>query len=74
MPNLTCNTCFRPLDKPFRIHDEGGKIVHGCVAADHTNYLISDSDDCKWHNRPQAAVIREAVRIHLEKIFTSTGA
>lgn len=57
---MTCPTCCRAADSPFRSHDAQGHIVSGCVDHFHTGHLVAISESNRWHNRPAAVKIRAA--------------
>lgn len=62
---MTCNTCVQPVWKPFRVYDERGKVVLGCVDASHDGQLVTPSESARWHARPEAKRIRAAERRRL---------
>jgi hypothetical protein len=41
MPDDLCKTCGRRFDSPYRVYDEHGKILYGCVDECHTGQLTS---------------------------------
>lgn len=61
-----CRICCRPLAAPARQFDARGKVVLGCVAADHDGHLVPLSESLRWHNRPEAKKLRKAQRDALE--------
>ena len=65
---MACNTCGRPADSPWRVYDQQGKVIHGCVDDFHTGHLIEVSESSRWHNRPEAKKIRKAMADRLRKI------
>ena len=69
MDHLICRTCCKALDKPYRVYDEHGKVIQGCISADHDGvYLIGES--ARWHNRKEAKAYRRetAKRFPVSKI------
>lgn len=62
---MDCNTCCRPDSDPFRVFDERGKVINGCVDAVHTGRLVAPSESSRWHNRPEAKQIRKSLRDRL---------
>jgi len=58
MSQTNCNTCCNPVDQPYRVYDERGKVLQGCVDACHTGELVTPSESSFWHNRPEAKKIR----------------
>lgn len=59
-----CRTCARPVSSPFRVYDERGKVLSGCVAPDHDGQLTPATESMRWHNRAEARTIRrELVRM-----------
>jgi len=56
----TCKTCGRPLAAPYR-RIVNGKIVEGCVTADHDGHLYGAA--AEWHNRPVAKQIRKDMKV-----------
>lgn len=55
----TCCICVRPVNAPYRLHNiRTGKIIEGCIAADHDGQLAAGSKDEQWHNRPVAVGVR----------------
>ena len=57
---LVCRTCGRNLDQPYRVYDAFGKVVQGCIDADHDHaFLIGES--ARWHNRKEAKAWRRYV-------------
>ena len=57
---MICRTCVRPVSSPFRLYDERGRVLSGCVAVDHDGHLLSGSDSARWHARPVARKLRAA--------------
>lgn len=60
-----CNTCGRPAHSPFRVYDERGKVIAGCIDNWHTGHLVTPSESSLWHNRPEAKKMRAARRSYL---------
>lgn len=58
----TCNICCRPAYSPFRVYDERGKVVMGCVGDAHTGQLITPSESARWHARPEAKKLRARIK------------
>lgn len=58
---MTCTTCCRPAASPFRVFDEFGKVINGCVDDFHTGHLTPISESAWWHNRPEAKRIRKGL-------------
>jgi len=56
----TCNTCTRGAASPFRVYDERGRVVEGCVDDFHTGHLVTPSESARWHNRSEAKAIRRS--------------
>lgn len=56
-----CNICGRAPGNPFRVYDERGKVVNGCVAEAHTGHLVTPSESARWHNRAEAKKVRAAL-------------
>lgn len=59
---LTCNTCGRAAGSPFRVYDEHGKVINGCVDEFHTGHLVTPSESSRWHARPEAKQIRARLK------------
>jgi hypothetical protein len=55
----TCNTCCRPAHSPWRVYNENGKVVHGCIDEFHSGHLVTPSANSAWHNRPVAVKLRQ---------------
>lgn len=55
---VACHTCGRADDSPYRVYDDHGKVVAGCVDECHTGRLITPSESARWHARPEAKRIR----------------
>jgi hypothetical protein len=60
-PSRTCRTCSQDLARPFRVYDERGKVVLGCIDPDHDEHLIPMSESLTWALRPQARKARRAI-------------
>jgi len=54
----TCNTCGRQAWSPYRVYDERGKVLQGCVDEFHSGHLVTPSESSHWHNRKEAKKIR----------------
>lgn len=59
---MICNTCVRPASNPFRVYDERGRVIMGCVDECHTGHLATPSESARWHARPEAKKLRTANR------------
>lgn len=59
---MNCNTCGRPDHSPFRVFDDRGKIVLGCIDAAHDGRLVTPSESARWHSRPEAKKHRAFVK------------
>jgi hypothetical protein len=53
-----CPTCCRPVNSPFRVFDEAGKVVMGCVDAAHEGHFPRPSESAVWHYRHEARDMR----------------
>ena len=62
---VTCTTCCRPVQTPYRRHDQGGKVVQGCVDSSHEGHVFGESG--RWHNRPEAKLIRKQTLASLSR-------
>ena len=62
---VVCNTCGRRDDAPYRVYDDRGNVVQGCVDECHTGRLVTPSASAAWHGRTEAKKIRRALRIML---------
>jgi hypothetical protein len=59
-----CPICTRPAYSPYRVYDERGRVVLGCVAAFHDDALRGIvGESSRWHFRPAAKAIRRTLRI-----------
>jgi hypothetical protein len=64
---VTCPTCARKLDAPYRHtigapeHGGGYAVVEGCVDAAHSGRLIPGGYDAQWHDRDAARSVRRMV-------------
>ena len=56
---ITCRLCCRNLSSPWRVYDERGHVMQGCVSPDHTGHLVPLSESLRWHNRPEAKKLRK---------------
>lgn len=56
----TCTTCCRNVTSPYRVYDERGKVIQGCVDASHEGHTIAESS--RWHHRPEALALRRENR------------
>lgn len=57
---LTCRTCGRSVWSPWRVYNDHGRVVEGCVSMDHDGRLVTPSESARWHNRKEAKAIRRA--------------
>ncbi len=64
----TCNTCCRPVHSPYRVYDERGAVVHGCIDACHTGHLVAPSASASWHMRKEAKAWRAKVAAHIQSL------
>ncbi len=55
----TCNICGGTKSHPYRVYDEKGKVIIGCVDIFHEGEIISPSESLFWHNRSEAKKIRK---------------
>lgn len=68
--SATCPTCCRGPATPFRIHDNRGRVVSGCVDEFHAGHLVSPSESARWHARPEAKRIRAQSRAARDNSIT----
>lgn len=61
MMTTLCRDCSRPLASPFRVYGDRGRVIIGCVSADHDGHLRPLSESSHWHNRPEAKKIRRGL-------------
>ena len=57
-----CNSCCRAPHSPFRVYDERGAVIHGCVDECHTGHLVIPSASASWHARKEAKAIRASLK------------
>ena len=57
-----CPICTRADHSPYRVYDERGHVIQGCVSAFHDGRLQQLSESARWHGRPVAKAIRTALR------------
>ncbi len=62
---MTCSTCSRPVDAPWRLRSFDGRLVEGCVDAAHDGHL--SGENAAWHNRPEARRLRANVTRRLRR-------
>ena len=62
MERMACNTCTREYGSPFRVYDELGRVILGCIDACHAGHLVTPSESARWHNRPEAKKWRAGVK------------
>lgn len=58
MAQELCTICYKPASAPFRMYDERGKVVGGCIGEAHTGQLVTPSESARWHARPEAKKMR----------------
>lgn len=56
--DMLCPTCVGRKYAPYRVYDDRGKVLQGCVDVFHTDHLVTPSESSRWHNRPAAKAIR----------------
>lgn len=56
-----CLTCGKPVSNPYRVFDERGKVLAGCVDSAHDGQLVVPSESASWHNRTEAKRIRKSL-------------
>lgn len=56
-----CRICFKPVSAPWRVYDERGRVIEGCVGADHDGHLVTPSESARWHARKEAKNLRRAI-------------
>jgi hypothetical protein len=54
----TCPICTRSIYSPYRVYDDRGHVIQGCVDKSHTGHLVTPSESARWHHRPEAKQIR----------------
>ena len=54
-----CNTCTHSASSPYRVTDDAGRVIQGCIDAFHTGHLVPGSESERWHNRKEAMALRE---------------
>lgn len=59
----TCPICGGTKSHPWRVYDERGKVIEGCVDEFHTGEIISPSESSFWHGRKEAKQIRKQNKI-----------
>ena len=57
-----CNTCGKDARHPWRVYDERGHVLLGCVDGAHDGQLVTPSASATWHNRSEAKEIRRNLR------------
>jgi hypothetical protein len=65
MRSPVCNTCGNSAFSPYRVYDEYGKVIEGCVDEIHTGHLVTPSESSFWHTRKEAIKIRRDSQKHL---------
>jgi hypothetical protein len=71
---MTCRTCCRPLNNPYRTYDDRGRVTHGCISSDHTGHLLPGTESYRWHIRPEAKRLRKQTERHIRSLLTVEGA
>lgn len=56
----TCPICTRSVYSPYRVYDEYGKVIQGCVDASHAEHLVM-GESSRWHHRKEAKQIRKGL-------------
>lgn len=59
---MTCLVCDRRVDDPYRVYNEHGKVVVGCVDESHSGHLVTPSESAWWHGRKEAKQLRRERR------------
>ena len=59
---MNCTTCNRRSNDPYRVFNERGKVIAGCVDECHTGQLITPSESSWWHTKKEAKAIRIATK------------
>jgi len=59
----TCRICNQPVSSPWRVYDQRGRVISGCVGPDHDGHLTPLSESTRWHYRKAAKEIRKALEI-----------
>jgi hypothetical protein len=54
----TCPICGRSAGSPYRVYDDRGKVISGCVSDFHTGHLVTPSESARFHSRKEAVSIR----------------
>lgn len=67
-PMVQCPTCCRAASLPYRRHDEGGRIVEGCIDAFHGPSLVPTTSSYEWHMKPVAKALRLAELNQLKRM------
>lgn len=62
----TCRICGKPVNAPYRVYDAHGKVLQGCVAADHDGQLVIPSESARWHNRATAKALRRITAVRYQ--------
>jgi len=53
-----CPICGRAAGSPYRVYDDRGKVIQGCVSDFHTGHLVTPSESARFHARKEAVAIR----------------
>lgn len=65
-----CNLCLKDIFAPYRVYNERGCVIQGCVGEGHTGHLVTPSEPSRWHYRSEAKKIRANLRKMGQKVFT----
>lgn len=63
---LNCPTCRGTAPAPYRVVNADGDVVMGCIDAHHSGSV--EGIHRVWHDRPEAAAIRERALEHLRSL------
>lgn len=69
----SCPTCTRSKYAPYRVYDQRGHVVQGCIDDFHTDHLTPLSECNRWHNRKEAKQMRKAIKEHLRTLKPYTN-
>jgi hypothetical protein len=67
-PNKVCPTCGRSPETPYRVLDQDGSVIHGCVDAIHTAHVDRYTVTGYWHFRKEAIQLRQQEMVRLRSI------
>lgn len=65
-PNTVCPTCGHAPTAPYRVYDERGNVLHGCIDAIHTGRLPWPSASNDWQRKGEP--LRHAELAHLRSL------